>query len=78
VTGPSVAVVTGGPSLATASALRSPLVRIVWIVAVILIVVGLAAWGTTCTGERPQPTGETIPAGDVSTTPPPTLAPTAG
>jgi len=38
-----------------------PLVRVVWIVAVILLVVGLVAWSTTCTGPRPQPTGETVP-----------------
>ena len=42
--------------------------RVAWIVAVILIVVGLAAWGTTCTGPRPRPTGETIPPGEVATT----------
>ncbi len=49
--------------------------RVVWIVAIILIVIGLGAWGTTCTGERPQPTGDTIPAGDVATTTGSTLAP---
>jgi hypothetical protein len=38
-----------------------PLVRLVWIVAVVLVVVGLVAWSTTCTGPRPQPTGETVP-----------------
>lgn len=43
-----------------------PVVRLVWIVVVVLIVVGLVAWGTTCTGERPQPTGDTIPAGPAS------------
>jgi hypothetical protein len=37
------------------------LVRLVWIVAVVLVVVGLVAWSTTCTGPRPEPTGETIP-----------------
>lgn len=47
-------------------------VRVVWAVSVFLLVVGLAAWGTTCTGPRPRPTGETIPPGDVATT---TLAP---
>lgn len=35
--------------------------RIVWIVGVVLLVVGLVAWSTTCTGPRPQPTGDTIP-----------------
>jgi hypothetical protein len=44
-----------------------PTVRAVWIVAIVLIVVGLGAWGTTCTGERPRPTGETIPAGVTTT-----------
>ena len=43
-----------------------PVVRLVWIVVAVLIVVGLAAWGTTCTGERPQPTGDTIPTGPAS------------
>jgi hypothetical protein len=52
-------------------AIRSALVRAVWIVAVVLVVVGLGAWGTTCTGPRPRPTGETIPT-DVTAT---TLAP---
>jgi hypothetical protein len=51
-------------------------VRVVWIVAVILLVIGLGAWSTTCTGPRPHPTGDTVPAGDVATTPTPTLAPT--
>ncbi len=45
-----------------------PLVRLVWIVALVLLVVGLAAWSTTCTGPRPQPTGETIPPGTAVTT----------
>ncbi len=48
-----------------------PLVRLVWIVAIVLFVVGLAAWSTTCTGPRPRPTGETIPP-DTSVT---TVAP---
>jgi hypothetical protein len=43
-------------------------VRVVWIVAVVLLVLGLGAWATTCTGPRPQPTGETIPADEVATT----------
>jgi hypothetical protein len=42
-------------------------VRVVWIVTVILLVVALGAWSTTCTGPRPEPTGETIPAGASST-----------
>lgn len=37
-------------------------VRVAWIVAVVLLVVGLAALTTTCTGPRPRPTGETLPA----------------
>jgi hypothetical protein len=49
-------------------ALRSAVVRVVWIVAVVLLVLGLGAWATTCTGPRPQPTGETIPADEVATT----------
>jgi hypothetical protein len=47
-----------------------PVVRAVWIVAIILVVVGLGAWGTTCTGERPRPTGETIPPTVTTTAPP--------
>jgi hypothetical protein len=61
--------------IAPASALRSRSVRAMWVVAVLLLVIGLGAWGTTCTGPRPRPTGETIPAGDTST--PSTLAPGA-
>jgi hypothetical protein len=45
-----------------------PLVRLVWIVAVVLVVVGLVAWSTTCTGPRPEPTGETIPPSAPTTT----------
>jgi hypothetical protein len=45
------------------------LVRVVWIVAVVLVVVGLVAWSTTCTGPRPQPTGETIPQNATTTAP---------
>jgi hypothetical protein len=45
------------------------LVRLVWIVAVVLVVVGLVAWSTTCTGPRPQPTGETIPQTATTTAP---------
>ena len=41
-------------------ALRSAVVRVVWIVAVVLLVIGLGAWATTCTGPRPLPTGETV------------------
>jgi hypothetical protein len=44
------------------------LVRLVWIVAVVLVVVGLVAWSTTCTGPRPEPTGETIPPNATTTT----------
>lgn len=52
--------------------------RVVWIVAIVLLVIGLAAWGTTCTGPRPRPTGDTIPAGEVDTSAPsPTLAPSS-
>jgi hypothetical protein len=45
-----------------------PGVRLVWIVVVVLMVVGLVAWSTTCTGPRPQPTGDTLPPGPASTT----------
>jgi hypothetical protein len=43
-------------------------VRIAWIVGIVLLVVALAAWSTTCTGPRPRPTGQTLPAGATSTT----------
>lgn len=49
-------------------ALRSAVVRVVWIVVVVLLVIGLGAWSTTCTGPRPQPTGETLPPDEVLTT----------
>jgi hypothetical protein len=55
------------PPLDPVVAIRSALVRAVWIAAIVLVVVGLGAWGTTCTGPRPRPTGETIPP-SVSTT----------
>jgi hypothetical protein len=42
-------------------------VRIVWFLVVVLVVVGLVAWCTTCTGPRPQPTGDTIPSGASTT-----------
>jgi hypothetical protein len=42
-------------------------VRIVWFVGVVLFVVALVAWSTTCTGPRPAPTGDTIPP-DAGTT----------
>lgn len=58
-----------------AVALPSGFVRLVWIVVLVLLVVALGAWGTTCTGPRPRPTGETIPTGAVTTTPPDMLAP---
>ncbi|HKY67570.1 MAG TPA: hypothetical protein VJM49_14410 [Acidimicrobiales bacterium] len=41
--------------------------RVVWIVAIILLVVALGAWSTTCTGPRPRPTGDTIPTGASTT-----------
>jgi hypothetical protein len=43
-------------------------VRVVWIVVVVLLVAGLAAWSTTCTGPRPHPSGETIPPDTAVTT----------
>jgi hypothetical protein len=36
-------------------------VRLVWSVVVVILVIGLGAWGTTCTGPRPRPTGDTVP-----------------
>jgi hypothetical protein len=45
----------------------------VWIVAIVLLAIALVAWSTTCTGPRPHPTGDTIPAGEA---PPATTAPT--
>ncbi|HEX5366769.1 MAG TPA: hypothetical protein VFW63_08935 [Acidimicrobiales bacterium] len=45
--------------------------RVVWMVAVVLLVLGLVAWSTTCTGPRPQPTGDTIPPGASTATTPP-------
>lgn len=47
-----------------------PSVRVVWIIVVVLLVVGLAAWSTTCTGPRPRPTGDTLPPGTTSTVAP--------
>ena len=32
-----------------------------WSLVVLLLVIGLGAWGTTCTGPRPRPTGDTVP-----------------
>ncbi|HEX6420043.1 MAG TPA: hypothetical protein VFZ77_16195 [Acidimicrobiales bacterium] len=51
--------------------------RVVWVVAAVLLVIGLGALATTCTGPRPRPTGETIPPDAVPTTiaPPGTPAP---
>lgn len=54
---------------------RSPVVRFVWIVAVVLLAVALVAWSTTCTGPRPRPTGDTIPTGEAPATTASTLAP---
>jgi hypothetical protein len=51
------------PSVDGIDEVRSPVVRAAWIVSVILVVVALGAWGTTCTGPRPRPTGETLPPG---------------
>lgn len=51
-----------GTAATAPGAVPSPFVRVVWTVTVILFVLALAAWGTTCTGPRPQPTGDTIPA----------------
>jgi uncharacterized RDD family membrane protein YckC len=66
---------TARPSRALAGAVPSPVVRVVWIAAIVLLVVALAAWGTTCTGPRPQPTGETVPPGQTTATTATTLAP---
>jgi hypothetical protein len=45
-------------------------VRIAWYIAVVLVVIGLGALATTCTGPRPRPTGQTIPpdTAEVTTT----------
>jgi hypothetical protein len=43
-------------------------VRFLWIVLSLLIVVGLTAWSTTCTGERPRSTGQTLPPGEATET----------
>jgi hypothetical protein len=43
-------------------------VRLLWYVAVFVVVIGLGALGTTCTGSRPRPTGDTIPAPAGTTT----------
>jgi hypothetical protein len=43
-------------------------VRLLWYVAVFVVVIGLGALGTTCAGSRPRPTGETIPAAPAGTT----------
>jgi hypothetical protein len=40
---------------------RTVRARALWIVVTIVVIVGLAAWATTCTGPRPRPTGQTIP-----------------
>jgi hypothetical protein len=48
-------------------------VRFLWYAAIVLVVLGLAALSTTCTGPRPRPTGQTIPPGPGAVTT--TLAP---
>jgi hypothetical protein len=60
--------------------------RVLWILLSVAVLVGLAAWSTTCTGPRPVPTGETLqPEGEPTTTVvpatdtvPSTLAPPPG
>jgi hypothetical protein len=56
------------PSVDEEDEVPSLVVRAAWIVAVILVVVALAAWGTTCTGPRPRPTGDTVPSGPTAQT----------
>jgi hypothetical protein len=43
--------------------------RVLWIVVTIALGIALAALTTTCTGPRPQPTGETIQPGITTTVP---------
>ncbi len=49
---------------------RSVPTRVLWIVVTIAVVVALAALTTTCTGPRPEPTGQTIQPGVTATTVP--------
>jgi hypothetical protein len=51
-------------------------VRLVWSVLVVILVIGLGAWGTTCTGPRPRPTGDTVPP--VESTVPASFVPPGG
>jgi hypothetical protein len=44
-------------------------VRVVWIILAVLVVIGLGAWSTTFQGQRPIPTGETLPPSTGTTAP---------
>jgi hypothetical protein len=48
---------------------------VLWIVVTIVVTIALAALTTTCTGPRPQPTGQTIQPGVTTTTAPGQSAP---
>jgi hypothetical protein len=54
-----------GVGRAPLGAVASPAVRVVWIILAVLVVIGLGAWSTTFKGQRPIPTGETLPPSSV-------------
>jgi hypothetical protein len=55
--------------VAPLGAVASPAVRVVWIILAVLVVIGLGAWSTTFQGQRPIPTGETLPPSPGTTAP---------
>jgi hypothetical protein len=58
-----------GVGRAPLGAVASPEVRVVWIILAVLVVIGLGAWSTTFKGQRPIPTGETLPPTTGTTVP---------
>jgi hypothetical protein len=58
-----------GAGRAPLGAVASPAVRVVWIILAVLVVIGLGAWSTTFQGQRPIPTGETLPPSSGTTAP---------
>jgi hypothetical protein len=58
-----------GAGRAPLGAVASPAVRVVWIILAVLVVIGLGAWSTTFQGQRPIPTGETLPPSPGTTAP---------
>jgi hypothetical protein len=58
-----------GVGRAPLGAVASPAVRVVWIILAVLVVIGLGAWSTTFQGQRPIPTGETLPPSPGTTAP---------